>query len=176
MISRSVQRVLALHVAVVTLAFASVAPALAADDAVLRGRVTDLDGISPRSGIVVSLVDPTERNVYRSQPTNAEGAFEIHAAPANGYHLLAETDEGAFLAGADLSIGVGTNPPLALKLAPGQSVPNVTLAPGQAQAGGGTSWWQWGIAGAIVVVGLLVIADSSSDTEPAASRFAPQGR
>ncbi|NIM64124.1 MAG: hypothetical protein GTO30_21480, partial [Acidobacteria bacterium] len=125
----------------------------------LSGRVMETDGLTPRSGVVVALVDDENRLVYRSEPTNEEGAFQIDSAPAGGYKLLAETDDGAFLASNDFQLGAGDNKPVALKLTPAAQASNVTIAPGQ--AGAESSWWQWVIAGTIIIAGLLVVSDAS---------------
>ena len=157
MTSPRTRRALALPLAIATFFVASVVPVAQARDAMLSGRVMETDGFTPRSGVVVALVDEESRTIYRSEPTNEEGAFQIESAPAGGYKLLAETDQGAFLASNDFKLVEGDNKPVALKLTPGAS--NSTIAPGQ--AGAGASWWQWAIAGTIVVLGLLVVSDAS---------------
>jgi hypothetical protein len=162
MMSPSHRRFLALQLAIATFVFASIAPVAHAENALLSGRVMETDGFTPRSGVVVALVDDENRLVYRSEPTSDEGAFQIDSAPAGGYKLLAETDNGAFLASNDFKLASGENKPVSLKLTPGSQTANSTLAPGQASAGaGGASWWQWAIAGTIIVAGLLVVADAS---------------
>jgi hypothetical protein len=160
MMSPLSRRLLAAHLAIATFVFASIVPVVHAENAMLSGRVMDTDGFTPRSGVVVALVDDENRLVYRSNPTNEEGAFEIDSAPAGGYKLLAETDAGAFVASNDFKLAGGENKPVALKLTPGSQTSNVTIAPGQT-GGGGASWWQWAIAGTIIVAGLLVVADAS---------------
>ena len=162
MTSPLARRFLALQLTVAVLAFVTVFPTSAAEDSVLTGRVMDADGFTPREGVVVALVDAENRLVYRSAPTSDEGSFEIDSAPAGGYRLLAETADGAFLASNDFKLASGTNEPVSLKLTPEGQAPNVTIAPGQ--AGPETSWWQWAIAGAIIVTGLLVVSDASEST------------
>ena len=161
------RRLLAFHLAVATFVFAGLVPLQAADNALLTGRVTESDGFTPRDGVVVALVDNDNRLVYRSEPTGDDGAFRIDSAPAGGYYLLAETGDGAFLASDDFSVAAGANEPVALKLTPAQNS-NVTMAPAQASAGS-TSWWQWAIAGTIVVAGLLVVNDAGSSDEQQSS-------
>ena len=156
------RRLLACSLAVATLLIPSIAPVAAADLGSLSGRVTSDDGVTPRSGVVVALVNAESRTVIRSEPTNDEGNFRIGEAPTGDYKLLAETGDGAFLASDHFDLQVGNNRPVALKLTPGQTVPNATIAPGQ--SAGGTSWWQWAIAGTIAVVGLVVVADASDET------------
>ena len=55
----------------------------------------------------------------------------------------------------------GENKPVSLKLTPVEPGANSTIAPGAANPGPGASWWQWGIAGTIIILGLLVVADAS---------------
>jgi hypothetical protein len=162
MTSALIRRILASHLTVALLVFATFVPTDAAEGSVLTGRVMDSDGFTPREGVVVALVDNDNRLVYRSGPTSEEGAFEIDSAPAGGYKLLAETDDGAFLASNDFKLDAGKNEPVSLKLAPAAPIPTATIAPGR--TGGETSWWQWAIAGAIVVTGLLVVSDASEST------------
>ncbi|NIM01263.1 MAG: hypothetical protein GTO30_10430 [Acidobacteria bacterium] len=157
MTSPRIRRALAFPLAIATFFVASVAPVVHAEDALLAGRVMETDGFTPRSGVVVALVDEESRTIYRSEPTDQDGTFRIDTAPAGGYKLLAETDDGAFLASNDFQLGAGENKPVALKLTPGAS--NSTIAPGQ--AGAGASWWQWAIAGSIIILGLLVVSDAS---------------
>ena len=68
----------------------------------------------------------------------------------------------ADLQGWGIVMDAGANQAVALKLAPSATDSNVTMAPGQ--AGSGASWWQWLIAGSIVVAGLLVVADAGDET------------
>jgi len=165
MTSPLTRRLLAFHLAIATFVFASIVPVVHAENALLSGRVMETDGFTPRSGVVVALVDNENRLVYRSEPTNDEGAFQINSAPAGDYKLLAETDEGAFLASSDFQLASGENKPVALKLTPGGHGSNATIAPGQAGASPGSSWWQWAIAGTIIVLGLLVVANASETTK-----------
>ena len=166
MTSPRARRPLAFFLAMAIFVLAGLVPA-AAENALLTGRVMESDGFTPRGGVVVALVDNENRLVYRSEPTSDEGAFRIDSAPAGDYRLLAETDKGAFLASDDFNLKSGENSPVALKLAPVAESSNVVIAPGQ--TGADTSWWQWAIAGAIVVAGLLVVSDSSSSDETMAS-------
>jgi hypothetical protein len=156
--------------ALATFVFVSFTPVVSAGDALLSGRVMETDGFTPRSGVVVALVDAENRLVYRSNATNEDGSFRIDSAPSGGYKLLAETEQGAFLASDDFQLAAGENKPLALKLEPTAPKSNATIAPGQA-AGAGSTWWQWVIAGTIVATGLLVVSDAGSTDEPQASDF-----
>ncbi|MCH7780290.1 MAG: carboxypeptidase regulatory-like domain-containing protein [Acidobacteria bacterium] len=167
MTSLVARRLLAFHLAIATFVFVCFVPVVHAESALLSGRVMETDGFTPRSGVVVALVDDEGRRVYRSDPTNEDGAFRIDSAPAGGYKLLAETDQGAFLASNDFRLAPGENQPVSLKLTPADPTSNVTIAPGQ--TGGGKNWWQWVIAGTIIVAGLLIVSDASSSDEPQGS-------
>ncbi len=171
MTSPLTRRLLAFHLAVTTFVFVSFVPVVHAESALLSGRVMETDGFTPRSGVVVALVDDENRRVYRSEPTNEDGAFQIDSAPAGGYKLLAETDAGAFLASNDFQLVAGENKPVSLKLTPAVQTSNVTIAPGQ--TGTDTDWWQWVIAGAIIIAGLLVVDDASSTNQIQGSPMVP---
>ena len=171
MTSPLTRRLLAFHLAITIFVFVSFVPVVHAENALLSGRVMETDGFTPRSGVVVALVDDENRMVYRSEPTNEDGAFQIDSAPAGGYKLLAETDEGAFLASNDFQLAAGENKPVSLKLTPAAQTSNVTIAPGQ--SGDDSNWWQWVIAGVIIVAGLLVVSDASSTDEQQGSPTAP---
>ena len=166
------RRLLASTVAVATLLVSSALPISAADFGTLSGKVTDNDGITPRAGVVIALVDDTTKTIIRSEPTNDQGVFRIGEAPVGDYKLLAETDNGAFLASNQFDVQAGSNRPVALKLQPADTIPNATIAPGQNTGAGGTSWWQWVIAGTIAVVGLVVVADASDESN-ASPMFPP---
>lgn len=161
MSSRS-RRALAATVALTTALFVMPAPIWAGTDAQLAGRVFDSDGITPRSGVTVTLVEEQSQATFSSQPTDDKGIFRIDDAEAGGYRLLAETPEGAFLAGDRLELQEGANKPLSLTLAPAQTTP------GGAKQGLPT-WAQWTIAGGIIVTGLLLILEVTDDKEEGAS-------
>ena len=166
MTSPLTRRLLAFHLAITTFVFVSFVPVVHAESALLSGRVMETDGFTPRSGVVVALVDDENRLIYRSEPTGEDGAFQIDSAPAGGYKLLAETDEGAFLASNDFQLAGGENKPVSLKLTPAGQTSNATIAPGQTSDDDDDgNWWQWVIAGTIIVAGLLVVSDASSSDE-----------
>ncbi|MBZ5639394.1 MAG: carboxypeptidase-like regulatory domain-containing protein [Acidobacteriia bacterium] len=138
-------------------------PALAGSNAVFRGRVLDADGVSPRPGVVVTLVDESGRKTFDSAPADARGYFRIDAAPAGTYAVVARASEGAFLAASSLTLDSGSNKPLALAL--------------KAGAGGGgeaprrdkiSGWLKWAIVGGIAV-GALIVADAITKEETPAS-------
>jgi len=150
--------------------FAALSPALAAN-AVFTGRVLDSDGVTPRAGVVVTLVGDTPDRVYRSEPTRNEGAFRIESAPAGAYALIADTPAGAFLADGSLRLREGTNNPLALTLNAGAQ-PNYQSDPtGAAGTNGLPAWARWTIAGAIGVAAVLLVINATEDNETRASDF-----
>lgn len=153
------RRALALTLAVTTLLFLLPAPVRAADDAQLAGRVFQPDGLTPRPGVVVHLYDEGTEQVYSSQPTTDEGSFLIDQAPAGTYSLVAESGDVAFLAADGLELQSGSNDPVALTLqtAPAQST-------GQ-QKSGLKPWAKWTIAGVIIVAGLFLIYEVTSDDD-----------
>jgi hypothetical protein len=164
------RRALALTLTLSTLWLLAAVPALPDDGARFSGRVFRSDGATPRPGVVVALVEPDSHRIYRSGPTNDEGAFAIDSAPAGTYTLLAEVEEGAYLAANSLELRDGDNRPLALAL---QEQPaNANLAPGQSTAGGGfPTWAKWLIAGGIVVLGAVLISDATDEPETEVSPF-----
>ena len=142
-------------------------PAHASSEAELAGRVLQPDGITPHSGVVVTLFDPATEQSYSSQPTNTEGNFHIGEAPAGTYSLVAETEAGAFLAADELRLQEGPNLPLALTL---QTAPAQTTSTGQQQQGKMKPWAKWTITGVIIVVGLFgvyeITKEAETDTSP----------
>ena len=102
---------------VLAMAFAFVPHvAMASVGASLSGRVFQADGITPRTGVTVSLVDDTTEGMWRSEPTRDNGGFRIEQAPAGSYTLVVETQEGAFISPEPVALQPGTNQPLALAL------------------------------------------------------------
>jgi len=146
-----------------------VSPLLAAEGAVLSGRVLNADGVTPRSGVVVLLVDLQERLEYRSSSTSGEGAFKA-TAPAGDYALLVETEAGAFLASDRLTLLPDGNRPLALTLQ--ETSGEQITAPGWAQQSSDMPLWaKISIAGVIAVAALVIIDEVTSDSERNATDF-----
>ncbi len=179
MSSSDIRRILAFSLAVSTLAATVALPVQAGPEALFQGRVLLADGVSPRAGVTVALVDDHAQQIYRSDPTDSTGTFRIEGAPAGTYGLVAETPEGAFLAGAPVTLSEGANRPLALSLQPaseeGQPAPPAPppkkeLPPPKEKPGMAT-WKKWTIAGAITVTGLLLIEELTKESEKAASSF-----
>jgi hypothetical protein len=140
-------------------------PAVAASNALFRGRVLDADGVTPRAGVVVALLDVEKKQSFESAPADDRGYFRIDAAPAGSYAVVARAKEGAFLAASSVALSPGENKPLALSLKSAGS--------GGAAGGGGaaaatrtaiSTWMKWVIVGGIAV-GSLVVADAVSKSE-----------
>jgi hypothetical protein len=143
--------------------------ARSSSEARLTGRVLLADGLTPRAGVTVALLDEAD-HTYRSAPTDDTGAFRIDTVPPGDYALVAHAAEGTFLAGDGLVLRSGSNPPLALTL----NADAEDAAAGGGTKGGwlkGISWTKWVIAGPIGVAGLVAIADASDDVEEPASPF-----
>jgi len=150
---------------VLVLAGSTFAPAIQAGAvASLSGKVFQPDGRTPRSGVVVSLVNDEGTREVRSTPTTEEGSFVINEATAGEYHLAVETAEGAFVTGASVQLAPGSNQPVALTLRTDDDFQQ----PQFAAAGGGLPVWAtWLIAGGIIVGALFVISEINSDEDPA---------
>lgn len=162
--------VLALCLTVSTAMTLVVAPAFAEDPASFGGRIFDSDGVTPRDGVTVTLVDTETHQVFRSKPSGSEGAFRIEAAPPGSYRMLAETGEGAFLAAEAVRLEPGRNRALALSLNASAEDPaggSGTSAP----ADGMPLWAEIVVAGSIALGALLVIDELSSEVEQPASTF-----
>lgn len=134
---------------------------LAADPAVLAGRVVDRDGFTPRAGVVVRLVRVDTERDFASAPTGEQGTFRVEGAPAGRYAVLAETDEGKYLAADRLELAPGDNAPVQLALDPGAEP---VLAPGQGRRGGLPPWAKGVIAGGLVIA-MVVLFDEARETE-----------
>lgn len=162
------RRILALALALFTAAVSAAAPVAAAEQAVFSGRVLSPDGITPREGVVVSLLNVETREVFSSAPTGDEGAFRIETAPAGSYQIAAETPEGAFVASEALEIQAGANKPLAFKLAPGTTHPE--MAPARS-SGGNRQIWQYVVGSLIFVGAVFVIDDAGKNVEEDPSAY-----
>jgi hypothetical protein len=156
---------LALTLVLAIFLFVLPSPVRAAGAAELAGRVLQPDGITPRSGVVVTLFDPATDQTYSSEPTTAEGAFHIEQAPAGTYSLVAESEGGAYLAADELRLDEGSNPPLALTL---QTAPGQTTDQQQSNM---KPWAKWLIAGSIIVVGLFLVYEVTKDAETDGSPY-----
>lgn len=79
------------------------------------GRVFQGDRVSPRQGVVVSLVDDRAGRTLHTEPTRADGAFTIEGEPGT-YKLRVETPEGVFVSPEPVELAAGVNRPMALAL------------------------------------------------------------
>lgn len=140
-------------------------PTLAAESALFRGRVLGGDGVSPRSGVVVTLVDRESQKTFDSAPADDRGYFKIDSAPAGTYRLVARASEGAFLASDALTLKAGANKPVALALKANAAAGTST---GGSSSGSLEPWMKWVIVGGIVV-GALIVADAVTGKEEPAS-------
>jgi hypothetical protein len=133
------------------------------------GRVVGVDGIQPRAGVTVWLMDSTADRGIASAATDASGSFRIADAPAGNYRLAVEAQEGAYLLGDALTVQAGDNPALALRLSGGQ--PNFQSGESFRPGSGLSPTIKWVIVGAIVIAGAFVIREVSEDSEDVASPF-----
>lgn len=178
MASGPTRRVLASVLFVATLTAAVPPNAVAGGGAVFRGRVLNADGITPRSGVIVTLVDQRGEAVVRSGTSDEGGAFRIDSAPAGSYAVIANTPEGAFLASAAVTLRPGDNAPVGLSLQ--QTPPTTPPSPPPPPPAGETTttttttrlvpWQKWALVGVIVVSSLFLI-DQLSEDEATASAF-----
>lgn len=140
-------------------------PAAAGSSAVLRGRVLEADGVNPRPGVVVTLVDEANQKTYDSAPADSRGYFRVDSAPAGTYAVVARASEGAFLAADSVNLTAGENKPLALALKA-----NAAAGGGGAENPRGnkmSGWLKWTIVGGIVVGGLIVANSIIKEEKPA---------
>lgn len=161
-------RLLASALAVATIAFPLNSYLFAATDASMMGRVTGADGLAPRTGVVVALVDAKGNAISRSAPTDARGSFAIAGAPAGNYRVLVETGNGAYLASNGVALKAGENGPVSLALRPnaqGEPTTPPADAPVQATSGGLAPWAKWLIVGGIVVGGAIIVGSLNDDDE-----------
>lgn len=112
------RRLLAVTVAALLVWLPAAGGATAADTALLRGRVVSADGVTPRAGVVITLVDDERGSVFRSKPSDDRGVFHLDSARPGRYTLVAEVPEGAFVAANKVNLQAGRNPAVALALQP----------------------------------------------------------
>lgn len=136
---------------------------LAEPASVFSGKVLDAGSADPRSGVVVRLVGSSPEAAYAAAPTGSDGAFRLEGAPPGSYRVLAETDEGAYLAADGYELASGPNRPVALTL--GAASPSYqTTATGTQPSSGLPTWAKWTIVGGITLIALWAI-DSVTDDE-----------
>lgn len=153
---------------------------------VFSGKVLGAAGASPREGVVVRLVGATPEASYASRPTGSDGSFRLEGAPPGSYRVLAETEEGAYLAADGFELATGANRPVALTLAAAspdsQTTPEDTptappetptappatptaTTPPAAQPSGLPTWAKWTIVGGIGLVALWAIDSVTEDED-----------
>ena len=143
-------------------------PALAGSNAVFRGRVLEADGVNPRPGVVVALVDDNGGKTFESAPADDRGYFRIDSAPAGTYAVVARASEGAFLAADAMTLNPGANKPVALSLKANAAAGSTgTANPQQEKI---APWLKWVIVGGIAV-GAIIVADNITKEETPASGF-----
>lgn len=149
------------------IAFVVVSPTWADTNAVFTGKVLESDPPTPMSGVVITLVDPSSEKSFSSEETDADGLFRVDSAPAGSYRVVAETPQGAYLAGDAVDITPGENRPVLLTL--NGAAPNYQSTAGaggqQSQGGGLPTWAKWVIVGGIVVIGAAAVASVTSDDD-----------
>jgi hypothetical protein len=168
-------------------------PALAGASALFQGRVLDLNGITPRGGARVNLVDSATGSVFTSTPTDDRGRFSIASAPAGRYSVVVETTEGAFLASSSIDLRAGRNPAASLALQKGipaaaqqetpteppkeqpkaepeppkPSTPGAPQTPTAAAAKKGIPLWaKWVIVGGVAVIAAIAVNEVTKSEEP----------
>ena len=135
-------------------------PSWTAQSAVLGGRVLATDGLTPRAGAIVHLVDGANR-IWPSKATRPDGGFLIDDAPAGNYTLVVETSEGAFVAPERVSLQAGANPPLALAINADRRDEGFGSEAGE----GLPKWLAWAIGGTVFVGALFLIDELSEDDD-----------
>ena len=121
MTSKTFRQRLAAMLVFTTICLSLNLPALAADTAVLQGRVVAADGLTPVTEAVVTLVDVTSERTFSSPPCGEAGTFRLDSAPAGTYALVVEAPEGAYLAASEVALQAGANPPVALAIKAGDT-------------------------------------------------------
>ena len=164
----SCRRVLAFFVAVCMLSFV-LFPVFAEPAARFTGKVLRPDGVTPRSGVIVTLVDAESHESFRSQPTDDYGTFRLNAAPAGTYNVVAEAVEGGYLAGRAVTLQSGTNRPISLTL--NGTKPNFQTSTSTGQGGGKgiPDWVKLALIGGISLGAAFVINEVTEDTSENAS-------
>jgi hypothetical protein len=151
----------------------SLPPAWSQEPASWAGRVFQGDGVTPRSGVVVSLLDAEGQRAVRSSPTRDDGGFVIDRVPAGSYAVAVETEQGAFVSPDLLDLAPGVNQPVGLALRSGPI--DAELPYGLGEPGGLSTLGQWLLAGSIFVLGIFALHQiSESDSSPTATVSEPE--
>lgn len=127
------------------------------------GRVFEADRVTPRSGVVISLIDASQKE-FRSVPTRTDGGFALSGNPGT-YTLRVETDQGAFLSAEPVTLNSGVNKPMALALDRIDAKKDFGLGDDDV-----SRTTEWIIAGVVTLFALFVIFEiTDDDGEPTAS-------
>ena len=166
MVANGFRRAVAGAVVFGLISLAANLPALSGANALFRGRVLAADGVSPKPGVVVTLVDRESSLTFDSAPADDRGYFRVDSAPAGTYRVVARAPEGAYLAADAVALEAGANRPVALALKA-----NAQSSPSPTRTGSGQDiepWLKWVIVGGIAI-GALVVTDAITNDESSAS-------
>ncbi len=170
-LSRTVSSILILAL----FAFGFPMQALANDAASFTGTILSEDGMTPRAGVVVSLVSLTDDTQFESPATVQDGRFQVMGAPAGRYALIAETGEGAYLAASNLQWNAAASSDVLVTLVPAvqDDADDSTPAdpPSQGRKAGMSKLTKSLIFGALVVTGLVLIDEVTANSEQEVSSF-----
>lgn len=170
-LSRTVSAILILAL----FAFGFPMQALAGETASFAGTILAEDGFTPRAGVVVSLVHLADETQFAAPMTAQDGRFQVLNAPAGRYALIAETAEGAYLAASNLQWNAAANSDMLVTLVPAVqddpdgSVPEET--PSQGRKAGLSKLTKSLILGALVITGVVLIEEVTSNSEQEVSSF-----
>jgi hypothetical protein len=130
------------------------------------GRVYQPDRVTPREGVVVSLINDQSDLTLRADPTRSDGAFTLDSVPVGAYALRVETPEGVFVSTDTLQMESGPNTPMALAL---NSQPiNAEMEHGLGEKKSKTT--EYIVAGVVALFALFIILELTDDaTEQDAS-------
>ena len=157
---------------VLTLSVALVGIPVSAQTAQLSGHVYASNGETPLTGVTVYAAQPETGEIYSSQPTTAEGAFNIAEMPSGKFELGVAIDKGLYL----------VEPPLALAPAQSQHV-NIAVNEKKKQDSGAEvtpksakpHGWSNPLVAALIVLGGAVIigllVEAGTDNEDSGSAF-----
>jgi hypothetical protein len=173
--TRSLSRTLSVILIFALFTFGFPMQALASEAASFTGTILAEDGLTPRAGVVVSLVHLADETQFAAPMTSEDGRFQVLNAPAGRYALIAETAEGAYLAAANLQWNAADNSDMLVTLVPAVqddtdgSVPGD--APSQGRKAGMSKLTKSLILGALVITGVVLIEEVTSNSEQEVSSF-----
>ncbi len=150
----------------------------------LAGQIHEADGTTPISGANVLAYDLDSEQVYTSEPTGAEGRYELGSLPHGYYEVGVKTEGGLFLANNVVHLPAAAQRTVSMNVAAGTD----TAAVGTMTSGtvGNYSFGSWlagmfssPLTGAAIVVGsigltaLAVQQVTDDDDSPSISPFSP---